>query len=614
MKRLSETEIRLRSLELRFQAKSGQPLDALLPDAFALVREAATRTIGLSHFNVQLLGGIAIHDGSIAEMETGEGKTLVATLPMYLFALQGRGAHLATANDYLAARDAEIMRPVYEMLGMTVGVVEAQVTPAQRHAAYRCDITYGTAKEFGFDFLRDRLLKRQLQQHDNSLDRMMGVTNQSDEPVQRDLYFALIDEADSLMIDEARTPLVISAMPPKGPNVKLECYRWAASVVTSGTLQDGVQFIHDREKRTIDLTASGRRLVRSLNKPDAARLLPVSYLCEYIERAVLVDRQFTLDREYVVRDGEIVIVAEQTGRLAEGQKWRGGIHQAIEAKEGVEISVSAGHAAQITIQEYFRTYKHLGGMTGTTAGAEREFKEFYNLKVVRIPTNRPNQRVRLPDRALGTSEAKWLAIVEEVRQAHTAGRAVLIGTSSIDKSEELSKLLIDSGIEHEILNAKQLAREAEIVAKAGEAGRVMVATNMAGRGTDIKLGPGVAESGGLHVICSELHESERIDRQLVGRCARQGDPGTWRQYMSLDDHILPVGLGVQPAAQLKLLGEKNAAAAFEQYTSTFKKAQQLVERRHFELRRQMMELSKSRRKLHEQMGTDPYLDTPDSSE
>ena len=614
VQRLSSEQLRSQSLELRFRAKSGEPRETLLVDAFALVREAATRTIGLSHFNVQLLGGIEIQRGAIAEMETGEGKTLVATLPLVLFALQGLGAHLATANDYLAARDAEIMQPVYEALGLTVGVVEAQCQPQQRREAYHCDITYGTAKEFGFDFLRDRLLKRRLREQDNSLDRMLGLAGTAEQPVQRKLHFALVDEADSLLIDEARTPLVISAIPDSGPNVKIESFNWAASVAASSQFVDGKHTFYDAEKKSVYLTAAGRRLVRSLPKPDTVRILPVSHLYQYIERAVLVNRDFVRDRQYVVRENEIVIVAEQTGRLAEGQKWRGGIHQAIEAKEGIEVTVSAGHAAQITVQDYFSSYSHLGGMTGTATGSEREFKNVYQLNVIRIPTHRPNKRIRLPDRILGTADEKWRAIVDDVRELRAAGRPVLIGTQSIEKSERLSALLETAGIEHSVLNAKQLAREAEIVTEAGQAGRVTVATNMAGRGTDIKLASGVAESGGLHVICSELHESERIDRQLVGRCARQGDPGTWRQYMSLDDDVLKVAFGTAKSARLKTRGETHSKSRFDQLKSTFTQAQQLVAKRHFDQRQQMMDFNKNRRKLHLQMGTDPYLDSPDSSE
>ena len=614
LQRISDSELRSRSLELRFRAKSGEPREALIPDAFALVREAATRTIGLSHFNVQLLGGVEIHRGAIAEMETGEGKTLVATLPLYLFALQGQGSHLVTANDYLAARDAEIMRPVYELLGLTVGVVEAQAQPQQRRAAYHCDITYGTAKEFGFDFLRDRLLKRRLREQDNSLDRMLGLAGAAEQPVQRDLHFALVDEADSLLIDEARTPLVISAIPDSGPNLKIECYNWAAAIAASSQFVEGKHTFYDSEKKSLHLTAAGRRMVRSLSKPNTVRILPVAHLYQYIERAILVNRNFVRDRQYVVREDEIVIVAEQTGRLAEGQKWRGGIHQAIEAKEGIEVTVSAGHAAQITVQDYFSGYRYLGGMTGTATGSEREFKNVYQLNVVRIPTHRPNRRIRLPDRILGTVDAKWQAIVDDVRELTVAGRPVLIGTQSIGKSERLSLLLEQAGIEHSVLNAKQLASEAEIVSEAGHPGRVTVATNMAGRGTDIKLGPGVAESGGLHVICSELHESERIDRQLVGRCARQGDPGTWRQYMSLDDDILKVGLGPAKAARLKVRGENSSQANFDHLKSTFLQTQQLVARRHFDQRKQMMDFNKNRKKLHLQMGTDAFLDSPDSSE
>ena len=606
---LDDYALRKESLSLRYRAKSGEPLIQLLPEAYALVREAGRRTLNMRHYDVQMVGGIAMHERCIAEMQTGEGKTLTATLPLYLNALRGKGAHLATANDYLAKRDAEWMQPVYETLGMSVGIIQAQQPSSARRAAYQCDITYGTAKEFGFDFLRDRLLHRAGGGSGDLFGAMLGLsTGGGEKPVQRGLHYMLADEADSILIDEARTPLVISALPTEEERLAVDAYQWGAAVADQFREDD--HYEHDAERREINLTPAGRRLVRQLEKPDAMRTLGMFAIYEYAERAIKVSREMTRDRQYVVRDGEIVIVDEFTGRLAEGRKWRAGLHQAVEAKEGLEITFETGQAARITVQDFFLRYQHVGGMTGTGATSAKELLKIYKLRVIPIPTNKPPVRKRLKDRVFGTSEAKWAAIAIETAAMHAEGRPVLIGTRSIDKSERISQLLSEQGLTHEVLNANRLEQEADIVKRAGERGRITVSTNMAGRGTDIKLGPGVEEFGGLHVICSEMHESARIDRQLIGRCGRQGDPGTFRQYLSLDDDLLKEGFSPRKALGWKAWGEKNPDAC-DGNRKLFYRAQARVEKKHFRDRKILLYQEKEQKKMQIQMGQDPYLDSPD---
>jgi preprotein translocase subunit SecA len=606
---LSDEQLRKRSLSLRYRAKSGEPLAKLLVEAFALVREAGRRTINMRHFDVQLLGGIAMFNRSIAEMQTGEGKTLAATLPMYLYALVGKGTHLATVNDYLAHRDADWMRPIYRALGMTVGVVETQMSQDERRKAYNCDVTYGTAKEFGFDFLRDRLLLRRIAEGQSDLlGGMLGHRNESSEKaVQGAAFFALVDEADSILIDEARTPLIISALPTEEQKREVECYRWSAALANEFIDEEDYEF--DHEKKTVELTREGRQKARLLDKPPALDTMGMVTIYQFIERSILVEREYKLDRQYVVRDGEIVIVDEFTGRLAEGRKWREGLHQAVEAKQGVEVTLATGQAARITIQDFFLRYEKLAGMTGTAIDSAAELRRIYRCHVVSIPTNRPAIRQRLRTQVFGTEEAKWNAVVEEVCHLYEQGRPMLIGTRSIDKSEILARLLRERGVEHQVLNANHIAAEAEIVAQAGVQGRVTVSTNMAGRGTDIKLGLGVADLGGLHVILTEMHDASRIDRQLSGRCGRQGDPGTFRQYLSLEDDLLLAGLGPKKSDRLKAFG-KSAAGILDRLSHLFRRAQRVVEARHFRQRRALMYFEKERKKMQQQMGQDPYLDTP----
>jgi len=604
---LNNYDLRKKSLSLRYRAKSREPLDKLLPEAFALVREAGRRTLNMRHFDVQILGGMAMHYNSVAEMQTGEGKTLTATLPLYLAALEGKGTHLATVNDYLAHRDAELMRPLYESLGMTVGIVETQMPQPERRKSYTCDITYGPAKEFGFDFLRDRLLLRRSREGANDfLGGMLGQTRgeDGDKPVQREKHFMLVDEADNILIDEARTPLIISALPTEAQKIAVEAYQWGAEVCSQFIEEEHYEYEHD--KKQVHLTFQGRQLARKIPKPEALDTMGMFTIYEYVERAIKVTRDFLIDREYVEREGEIVIVDEFTGRLAEGCKWRSGLHQAIEAKEDVEVTVETGQAARVTIQDYFLLYKKLSGMTGTAASSARELKKIYNLDVLLIPTNRPAIRQGLPTRVFGTAEEKWTAIAQEVAEVHSQGRPVLIGTRSIDKSEHLSRLLEAQQIKHVVLNAHQIAQEAEIISRAGQGGEVTVSTNMAGRGTDIKLGEGVEELGGMHVICTEMHDSARIDRQLIGRCGRQGDAGTFRQYLSLEDEILTTGFGPDKAQKYSTRGP----GQYDTFGKIFRNAQRKIERRHFVDRKVLMHHEKERKKLQTQMGQDPYLDTP----
>src|SRR3954468_6160232 len=610
LKLQSDFDLKKASLSLRYRARSGEPLERLLVEAFALVREAGRRRLNMRHFDVQLLGGAAVHNNSIVEMQTGEGKTLTATLPLYLAALEGKGAHLATVNDYLAKRDADWMRPIYEILGMKVGCIQSQMPQADRAKQYGCDITYGTANEMGFDFLRDRLLKRRISEGQRDLfGAMLGQAGRgSEQPVQGELHFMLVDEADSILIDEARTPLIISALPGEDEELEAEAYHWAAK-----NAAEFVEFDHydyDHKEKTVELNLVGRRRVRELPKPEAMDRMPLSTIYEHIERAIKVGREMFLDQHYVVRDGEIVIVDEFAGRLGEGRKWRAGIHQAVEAKEGVKITFATNQAARITVQDFFLRYERLAGMTGTAATSARELRKIYGCRVISVPTNRPPIREKLPTMVFGTADDKWHAIIDDIAEQHAIGRPVLVGTRSIDKSEQLSQLLTQRGIEHNVLNARHVATEAEIVAHAGERGKVTVATNMAGRGTDIRLGPGVQELGGLHVICTELHEAQRVDRQLIGRCGRQGDPGTYRQFLALDDEILETAFGPKKAAKFKDRGQKLAGRGqMPRFEVLFYRAQRKVERRHFRDRKVLLYHEKERQKMQRQMSQDPYLDT-----
>ena len=609
LKGLANDQLLKASLALRYRVHAGESESSLLTTAFALVREAARRELGMEHFPVQLLGGIALWESGVAVMQTGEGKSLTATLPLYLAALAGRGTHLATANDYLARRDAESMRPLFELLGLSVGVVTSSSDRSARRAAYDCDITYTTARELGFDFLRDRLQQRD-QELVASNGRMGSGWPLSDRieatgAVLRELNFCLVDEADSILIDEARTPLVLSLNSPEQLSKRAELYRWAAAVAKE--FQAAEHYQVERQPPRVKLSRLGRELTRKLDRPGLLSGYLAQDLQEQVERALLVLNFYVRDRHYIVRDGQVVIVDEYTGRLAEGRRWRSGLHQAIEAREGLEVSGESGNAARITVQDLFRKYRKLAGMTGTIARSASELERIYEFRVAEIPTNRPPRRTAWPTMVTATEPAKWEAIVREIAEVHASGRPVLVGTRSIDKSERLSELLTAQRIEHAVLNARDLSREAEVIANAGRLGRVTVATNLAGRGTDIRLDEATHAAGGLHVIGSELHESARIDRQLVGRCGRQGDPGSFRFFCSLDDEILKNGLSPKSLDRLRQRCGTSSGelCALEKF---FQLAQRRIERRHFTTRRLLVIDESRRQELQQEMGLDPYLD------
>lgn len=623
----SDAEMRQAAAALRYRARSGEPLGVLLPEAYACVVDASRRHLGLIHYPVQILGGLALHHGCIAEMQTGEGKTLVATLPVFLNALRGLPVHVATANDYLAHRDANWMRPVYESLGLSVSAVTGDMAPTERRTAYDCDITYGTAKEFGFDFLRDQLTLRASGQSESplfadslsspafSLTSPGGVSRghqlaDQRPPLQRQtvqrhpLHFALIDEADSLLIDEARTPLIISSES-GDRRTKEALFRWCASAAQQFHIDEHVS--RDPETGTFDLTPSGYRLVRALPRPPLLNELPMSDITDGVVRATYVANSLKRDEHYVVNDGKVCIVDEYSGRIAEGRKWRNGVHQAVEAREMTEITPLTTHSARITVQELFGQYDRISGMTGTAAPAAHEFLSVYHLPVYRIPTRRPTRRESWPAEILPTSDARWAAIAKEVKQQHEAGRPVLVGTRTIEQSERLAVLLDELGIEHELLNARNHAREADIVAEAGQPGRVTVATNMAGRGTDIALQGDSEARGGLHVVCGELHSAARIDRQLIGRCARQGDSGSYHPFLSLEDDILKEGLDEFDLSHLQRRGA-NSAGTLASVLPDFVRAQRTIERNH-ELDRELL-LAHARLRSNQlvQLGQNPWLD------
>jgi preprotein translocase subunit SecA len=604
----SDAGLRRLARSLSYRAKAGEPVDSLLVETFAATREAGRRSIGMRHYDVQLLAGVALVHGAIVEMQTGEGKTLVATLPLVLYALAGRGAHLATVNDYLAKRDAEWMEPIYKVLGLSVGIVQSEMDFDARRKAYACDVTYGTAKDFGFDFLKDRLMGREIAEGRGDLGAMLTgkAASSGTKLLQRPYWFSLVDEADNVLIDEARTPLIIASPPGEAQAVQQAVFRFAATVAE--TLERDEDYEYDVQKQTCELLGRGRSRVRAFERPELLDSVSLLAVYEAVERALRARQAFVRDRQYVVRDGKIVIIDEFTGRAAEGRTWRDGLHQAVEAKEGIEITVPSGHAARITIQDLFARWPHLAGMTGTIATSAPEISRTYNVAVATVPTNRPAIRQRLAPIVCKNQTDKFVRIVDEVQAMHALGRPVLIGTRSIDKSEELSRLLAEAGLVHTVLNARQIEREAEIVALAGQHGQITVSTNMAGRGTDIKLGEGVADLGGLHVVCTELHDSARIDRQLIGRCGRQGDPGTWRQYVSLDDEILVAGYGPKRARRIGAQLASKLGGNAERMLRVFKRAQQRVEARHVRQRRLLEYVERQRAEAHIQMSQDPYLD------
>jgi preprotein translocase subunit SecA len=606
-KLFDDTKLRRLGRSLSYRARSGEPPEGLLVECFAATREAGRRTLGMRHYDVQLLAGVALVHGSIVEMQTGEGKTLVATLPLVLYALYGKGAHLATVNDYLAKRDAEWMTPIFKALNMSVGCVQSEMDFDARREAYAKDVTYGTAKEFGFDFLKDRLMGREIAEGRVDLGAtLMGRSGSGPKLLQRPYWFALVDEADNVLIDEARTPLVIASAPGEAQAKQQALFEFAADAATR--LQRDEDYELDRQKHSCELLGPGRSRVRALSRPHLLEATSLLVLYEAVERAVKARELFLCDRQYVVRDGKIVIVDEFTGRTAEGRTWRDGLHQAVEAKEGVEITVPSGHAARITIQDLFARWPHLAGMTGTIATSAGEIARTYDVSVAVVPTNRPAIRKRLAPVVVADEQEKFRRIVDEVAEMHAAARPVLIGTRTIDKSEQLSRMLTAAGLPHTVLNARQIEQEAEIVAGAGQSGQITVSTNMAGRGTDIRLGEGVEELGGLHVICTELHDSARIDRQLVGRCGRQGDPGSWRQYVAADDDILVMGYGPKRAKRISDWLKSHLSSSPERLLKVFRRAQQNVEARHVRQRRVLEYIERQRAEGHIQMSQDPYLD------
>ena len=563
---LSDESLAHKTVELKEQLAQGKTLDDILPQAFAVVREASKRTIGQRHFDVQLIGGIVLHQGKISEMKTGEGKTLTATLPLYLNALAGKGATLVTVNDYLARRDSEWMAPIFTSLGLTIGCLQNHMSDQERKTQYGCDILYATNNELGFDYLRDNM-KFRLEDY-----------------VQRDLSFAIVDEVDSILIDEARTPLIISGS--SGESSQL--YSVADKVVRR--LEAGKDYEVDEKQRSVQLTESGN------DKAEAALNVPNLYAVEslnllhHINQALRAHSLFKRDVDYVVKDGEVLIVDEFTGRILPGRRYSDGLHQALEAKEGVEIERETQTLAAITLQNYFRLYKKLAGMTGTAATEAEEFYRTYHLDVVSIPTNKKMIRDDKADLIFLTKNAKYRAIVADVKERHTKGQPVLIGTIAIETSELLSDVLTANGIPHDVLNAKHHQREAEIVEHAGEFGHVTIATNMAGRGTDIKLNPDSIAAGGLYILGTERHESRRIDNQLRGRSGRQGDPGESRFYISLEDELIRIYAGEQLKKNMERFGMKEDEIIESSFISrTIERVQERVEKQNFDIRKHLLE-------------------------
>ena len=585
---LSDEELRAKTQEFRDRLAEGETLDDILPEAYAVVREASSRAhvLNMKHFPVQLMGGIIMHQGRIAEMRTGEGKTLVATLPAYLNALEGKGVHVVTVNDYLAQRDAEQMGQVYKFLGMTVGCILNSLNNDERRAAYNCDITYGTNNEFGFDYLRDNMVTRKEQM------------------VQRELHYAIIDEVDSVLIDEARTPLIISGSGSKSTELyrvadmfvkKLKKGRIlneaeAMNALMKEEIQEEGDFVLDEKAKSVVLTQEGVAKaekffsVDNLSDPDNLELQ------HHINNALKANYNMHLDKDYVIHEGEIVIIDEFTGRMMPGRRYSDGLHQAIEAKENVQVRRESQTLATITFQNYFNKYAKKSGMTGTAKTEEDEFRNIYGMDVIEIPTNLPVQRKDHEDAVYRTEAGKFRAVVRDIIAAHEKGQPVLVGTITIEKSEMLSKMLKMEGIKHQVLNAKYHAQEAEIIALAGQKGAVTIATNMAGRGTDIKLGEGVAELGGLKIIGTERHESRRIDNQLRGRSGRQGDPGESRFYISLEDDLMRLFGSEKTMKVVDAMGmTEDEPIEAGMLSKAIEGAQKKVEGNNFAIRKQLLE-------------------------
>ena len=581
LKKLSDSSLANKTNEFKARLAKGETLDDILPDAFAVIREASRRVLGMRQFDVQLIGGIILHRGNIAEMGTGEGKTLVATAPVYLNALEGKGAHVITVNDYLAKRDSEWMGQVYKFLGLSVGLIVQDLDFEQRKIAYNSDITYGTNNEFGFDYLRDNMV------------------SSSDQMVQRPLHYCLIDEVDSILIDEARTPLIIS-----GPGQKSTDNYYVMSKLVP-QLKLGEDYTIDEKQKTVAPTEAGVSKMEKMLKVDNLYDTDNLELNHLFVQALRAQAMMERDRDYVVKDGEVVIVDEFTGRLMYGRRYSDGLHQAIEAKEGLQVQRESQTLATITFQNYFRMYDKLAGMTGTAKTEEQEFIKIYGLEVFQVPTNRPVQRKDLPDVIFKTKRGKYRAVVREIERRHATGQPMLIGTTSIEQSEQLSHMLKEAGIVHNVLNAKYHELEAQIVAQAGQKGQVTIATNMAGRGTDIVLGEGVSELGGLAIIGTERHESRRIDNQLRGRAGRQGDPGSSQFFLSLEDDLLRIFGGDNIKKFMEKMGlEEDEEIRSSMVSSAIQKAQKRVEERNFDIRKYVLEyddvMNQQRKVVYEQ--------------
>ena len=579
MSKLSDEQLQAKTPEFRDRLKKGESLDDLLPEAFAVAREGAKRVLGLYPFHVQILGGIALHYGNIAEMMTGEGKTLTATMPVYLNALEGKGVHVVTVNEYLSSRDEEEMGQLYKWLGLTVGLNLNSMSPDEKRAAYNCDVTYSTNSELGFDYLRDNMVVYKEQM------------------VQRPLNYAIIDEVDSILIDEARTPLIISGEAEQANSDYIRADRFVKTLTEDKSDDDADDdedhgdYKIDWPTKTISLTRTG--IEKACQHFGLKNLYDVENqkLVHHIDQALRANYIMLKDIDYVVQDGEVLIVDSFTGRVMEGRRYSDGLHQAIEAKEGVKIQEESRTQATITYQNFFRMYKKLSGMTGTAKTEEEEFREIYNMQVITIPTNRPIARKDMPDILYPTLDSKFHAVVEEIKKRHANGQPVLVGTVAIESSERLSKMLDKAGIPHAVLNAKNHAKEAQIIMNAGQRGAVTIATNMAGRGTDIKLGPGVKELGGLAVIGTERHESRRIDNQLRGRSGRQGDPGYTRFYLSLEDDLMKRFGGDRVKDFLDRLSDNDDDKVIESrlITRQVESAQKRVEGNNYDTRKQTLQ-------------------------
>ncbi len=566
IEKLSDEDLRAKTDEFRERLDAGETLDDILHEAFAVVREASKRTLGMRPFDVQVMGGIVLHEGKISEMKTGEGKTLAATMPVYLNGLSGKGAHVVTVNDYLARRDAGWMGEVYSFLGLSVGLIQDGMGFDERKVAYHSDITYGTNAQFGFDYLRD------------------NIATSADHLVQRELNYAIVDEVDSILIDEARTPLIISGMPESAADTY---YRFAAIMPK---LKEGEDYEVDEKKRQVAPTEAGVEKVERLLGVENLYDDVNTNLVNHLNQALKAHTLYRKDNEYIVRDGNVYIVDEFTGRVLEGRRYSEGLHQAIEAKERVEIREENQTVATITIQNFFRQYDKLAGMTGTAATEADEFMHIYEMAVVSIPTHKEMIREDKDDFVYKTKKAKHNAVVEDLVERHREGQPVLVGTVSVEVSELLSTLLKRRGVKHNVLNAKQHEREAEVIAEAGERGSVTIATNMAGRGTDIKLGEGVAELGGLYVLGTERHESRRIDNQLRGRSGRQGDPGESRFYLSFEDELLKRFGGQRMQSVIERIGlEEDVPIEAGMVSGSVRRAQEQVESQNFQIRKRILE-------------------------